>query len=364
MTRQPTGDGDTDAAESPHQNASHKHHSHQRRRPSWAAVLDLGAWTPEMSTRALRAVQRVPRPLLDAGAAVGARVLGRWPNGPMRQWQRNAEVASGRRPDVALTRSAARLWARNMLDSARLRHWTPARLQQHVTMSDADWQRLSEAFHTTGAVLALPHLGSWDIAGAWACSRGLPVTSVAERMHPAEFAFFAAEREALGMRILAHDDPRLGEQLLADQRDGRMVCLLMDRDLSRWGTRVQWPAPTGPHSVRVPNGAVRIALETGATLFAVTSHYTRTGVRLRVSDPIRPHPGAGRVLGMCQQIVDVFAREVAEHPDDWHMLVPFFPEAARRDAAPATDTGSRAGASTPEPGRPASTRMNRPEEAP
>jgi hypothetical protein len=66
---------------------------------------------------------------------------------------------------------------------------------------------------TTGAVVALPHSGNWDLAGAWACLTGMPVSTVAERLKPAEFAAFLHFREGLGMEVLAHDDrgalPRL-----------------------------------------------------------------------------------------------------------------------------------------------------------
>lgn len=287
----------------------------------------------------LSVVRAAPRPVLDAVAASGARALGRRPNGPMRQWQRNVELATGRRPDVELTREAARSWARNLIDSAQLSDWPTGRVLEVVTMSEPDWQRLSTAFHTTGAVLALPHQGSWDMAGAWVCQKGLPVSSVAENLEPTEYLFFAEARARMGMRIHAHTDPDVSAKLLADQRSGRMVCLLMDRDLSRWGTRVQWPTPNGSITVRVPNGAARIALDTGATLFAVTTHYTERGLHIDVSAPITAPRGPGQVRSMCQQVIDVFAGAIAQHPADWHMLVRFFPDPTTpgTPAASATD---------------------------
>ena len=38
-----------------------------------------------------------------------------------------------------------------------------------------------------GAVIALPHSGNWDLAGAWAVHSGMPVTTVAERLADADF---------------------------------------------------------------------------------------------------------------------------------------------------------------------------------
>ena len=55
-----------------------------------------------------------------------------------------------------------------------------------------------------GAIIALPHMANWDLAGAWACLTGMPVSTVAERLRPeALFDRFVAYREALGMEVIA-----------------------------------------------------------------------------------------------------------------------------------------------------------------
>ncbi len=47
-----------------------------------------------------------------------------------------------------------------------------------------------------GAILALPHMGNWDQAGAWLVGHGVPFTTVAERLEPAElFDRFVSFRE-------------------------------------------------------------------------------------------------------------------------------------------------------------------------
>ena len=51
----------------------------------------------------------------------------------------------------------------------------------------------------TGAVLALPHLGNWDFAGAWLALQGYRVTVVAEPVEPPElFEWFVETRAASG----------------------------------------------------------------------------------------------------------------------------------------------------------------------
>ena len=66
---------------------------------------------------------------------------------------------------------------------------------------------LRTAYAGTGAVVALPHSGNWDLAGAWACLTGMPVATVAEQLSEAEYAAFMTFREGLGMTVLSHRDP-------------------------------------------------------------------------------------------------------------------------------------------------------------
>ena len=55
----------------------------------------------------------------------------------------------------------------------------------------------------TGVILALPHLGGWDFAGAWLAQQGHPPTVVVEPVEPPElFEWFAGAREALGMEVV------------------------------------------------------------------------------------------------------------------------------------------------------------------
>lgn len=293
---------------------------------------------PELTVAALRLAQRTPRSWLDALASAGSRRLGQHPSAALRQWQHNIEIITGEFPDAELTAQATASWARNAIESMQLATWRPEEILAEVAVTDVERDRLLEAHQGSGAVLALPHLGSWDLAGAWACQLGMPVTSVAEALAPAEFEFFQRARAGVGMNIYSHRDPAVFTKLVADQRCGRMVCLLADRNFSKGGIAVNWPTASGRREVRVPAGPARLAVETGATMLAVTTYYEpdvidadgtrrRGKMRLNVSDPISAPAGPGQVRSMCQQMVDVFAREVTAHPADWHVLQPFFPDA-------------------------------------
>ena len=56
-----------------------------------------------------------------------------------------------------------------------------------------------------GVILALPHLGGWEFAGAWAANvKGLKLVVVVEPVEPPElFEWFVSVRAAMGMEVVA-----------------------------------------------------------------------------------------------------------------------------------------------------------------
>ncbi|MEL4504357.1 hypothetical protein AAEX63_06955 [Luteococcus sp. H138] len=269
---------------------------------------------------ALAVAGRIPsaawRPTTRAAAALAARR----PPKALRQWQLNAQAATGIFPSRRETAEAGASWARNLFESAQLERWSNDDVLRTVLISDADRQRLVGAHRNGGAVIGLPHMGSWDLAGAWACLNGLPVSTVAEQIP--EFDYFVRVREVLGMRVYGHRDRQAVAKLEADQRAGRMVCLVTDRRVGRGGVPVLWPTPSGPLEVRMPAGAARLALETGSTLLGIACHYQGDRMRLVVSEPLV----GDDAQALTQQLADFFAGQVRQRVVDWHVLVPFFPE--------------------------------------
>ena len=54
-------------------------------------------------------------------------------------------------------------------------------------------------------------------------------------------------------------------------------------------------------------------------------------MRIVFSDPIPHRPGRDGLVAMTQEVADFFVATLAEQPQDWHMMQPFFATAA--DAA-------------------------------
>ncbi|WP_231979074.1 lysophospholipid acyltransferase family protein [Tessaracoccus coleopterorum] len=97
-------------------------------------------------------------------------------------WEQTAGRATGR-PMTRRDRSnLVRVWLRNTSWSFSLARWSDDEILRMVAVSDDDVEKLRSSLAGPGLVLALPHMGSWDFAGAWCARIGIKVVSVAERL--------------------------------------------------------------------------------------------------------------------------------------------------------------------------------------
>lgn len=243
-----------------------------------------------------------------------------------RQWRLNAGVILGRPPTDAETRAGMRSWFRNIAMSVRLGRFSRAQILKQVSVDEQSERLLRESWSTTGAIIALPHMGDWDMSGAWACAIGIPVTAVAERLPDDEFEYFMHVRKGVGMTVYSHKHPDTMGQLADDLKRGQLVALVADRDLSRHSVPVVWQTASGPQTVTMPPGPAVLARRTGAKLLIATSLYTKRGINLRFMGPVEVDMGDDGVAVTTQRIADYFARLVAEKPIDWHLMQRFFPD--------------------------------------
>jgi len=243
-----------------------------------------------------------------------------------RQWRLNAGVILGRPATDAETRAGMRSWLRNLAMSVRLGKLSTRQIMQMVRVDDESQRLVKEHWANGGAIIALPHMGDWDMSGAWACAAGMPVSAVAERLPDEEFAYFMAVRKLLGMTIYSHKQQDTLGLLADDLKAGHLVALVADRDLSRHSVPVVWQTASGPQNVTMPPGPAVLARKTGASLLIATSVYTRKGIDLRFMGPVEVDMGDDGVAVTTQRIADYFARLVAEKPVDWHVMQRFFPD--------------------------------------
>jgi len=217
----------------------------------------------------------------------------------------------------SLMQASMRSYMRYWCDTFRFPDWSNERMMKTVEVHDE--HLLMDAIAAgTGVIVALPHAGNWDHAGAYFCSKGVKLATVAERLKPESlFRKFVAYREAMGMEVLALDSRSIA--ILARRlREGGLVALVADRDLSKTGVPVDFFGGTA----RMPAGPAVLAINTGAPLLTAYVSYTPTGIHINFESVSVSERGTQqeRVQKTVQLCADNFAKGIAEHPQDWHML--------------------------------------------
>jgi KDO2-lipid IV(A) lauroyltransferase len=222
----------------------------------------------------------------------------------------------------ALSRRAMRSYARYWLEVFRLPVIGRERILGGMRCTGEEQAALGHLAAGRGVIFALPHMGNWEHAGAWIVARGVDrFTTVAERLKPdSVYQKFVAFRESLGMEVLPATGGVSRFGVLAQRlRDGRLVCLLADRDITGTGIEVEFFA----EKARMMGGPAALAVQTGAALMPVTLWYEGSGWGARIYEEI-PVPGHGtrqeRIAAMTQQLARVFEAGIRAHPEDWHML--------------------------------------------
>ncbi|MFD5468000.1 phosphatidylinositol mannoside acyltransferase [Kitasatospora sp. NPDC127059] len=224
-----------------------------------------------------------------------------------------------------LSRAGMRSYLRYWMESFRLPVWSRERVLRDVRIDGVE--HLKESLESgRGVVVALPHMGNWDLAGTWIAHLGHPFTTVAERLKPERlFDRFVEFREGQGMEVLALTGGGVNVigTLARRLRAGKLVCLVGDRDLSEAGIEVSFFGEV----TRMPAGPAALCQRTGAALLPATLWYDGPVLRGTIHPEV-PVPEEGdrkaRTLAMTQALADVWERGISEHPQDWHMLQKFW----------------------------------------
>ena len=217
----------------------------------------------------------------------------------------------------ALVKNGMRSYMRYWCDTFRFPDWSTQRVRESVTVTN-EHLLLDAISAKTGVIVSLPHAGNWDHAGAYFCAKGIHLVTVAERLKPEKlFLKFLSYRQAMGMEVLPLDGRVMGT-LAQRLRQGALVALVADRDLSRSGIDVNFfQAPA-----RMPAGPAILALKTGAPLITAFVSYTSDGIHIDFQHIQLPRTGTEeeKISHIVQMTADNFATGIAAHAEDWHML--------------------------------------------
>jgi KDO2-lipid IV(A) lauroyltransferase len=269
-------------------------------------------------------VKKLPEPVaVRLGRGIADLAWKQRGKGVLRLESNYARVVPDASPErlAELSRAGMRSYLRYWMESFRLPAWSRERIKSGFDPKGL--HHLTDGLAAgKGVILALPHMANWDLAGAWVTTElETPFTTVAERLKPETlYDRFVAYREGLGMEVLPHSGGTAFGTLARRLRDGGLVCLVAERDLSSSGVEVRFFG----EATRIPAGPALLAQQTGALLLPVTLWYDDSPVMQgRVHPPVEvPETGtrAEKTSVMAQALADAFATGIAEHPEDWHML--------------------------------------------
>ncbi len=218
-------------------------------------------------------------------------------------------------------------YARYWLEAFRLPDVGPDELEAGMTVEGFEHIEAGIAAGN-GVILALPHLGGWEWAGAWvARCKGLKISAVVEPLEPPElFDWFVGLRHELGMSIIPLGDGA-GSAVLRSLHGNEVLCLLSDRDIGGGGVEVEFFGEV----TTLPAGPATLALRTGAPLLPTAAYFgaSRGSHHGHIRPPVPAERGSGRLRDDVARITQALAHELEElirqAPEQWHLLQPNWP---------------------------------------
>jgi len=221
-------------------------------------------------------------------------------------------------PEVArVARRAFQNYGRMLLDFLLMGSLTKEEL---IKRTDVDGlEHVDEALERgRGALIALPHMGSWDNTGSYGGALGYPIMAVTGRFPGSLNDAVVKTRQRYGLDVLLVGRPAVRDIIQALHAN-RLVGLVCDQEEGP-GVQVSF---FGRRAV-VPGGPGALALKTGAALIPGYQHMTSTGRHHIHFERALTWPETATKEGLMQRIVHRFEAFIRERPDQWYAFRPIF----------------------------------------
>jgi lauroyl/myristoyl acyltransferase len=268
-----------------------------------------------------RVLRAVPAGLRHASAAPGGAVWFWLSPGQRRAALDNYAAALGRDPtdpEVArVVRRAFQNYGRMLMDFVLMDGLTRDDLLARVSVDRI--ANLDAALaRGRGVIMAVPHMGSWDMAGSYAGALGYRIAAVAERFPGSLNDAVVRTRQRFGLNVITLG--RSAVRAITDAlRQNSIVALLCDLEQGP-GVNVRF---FGRRAV-VPGGPAAIAIKTGASLLPAYQYMTAPGRHLiHLDQPLTWADGETKE-SLMQRVVARFEDFIKEHPDQWYAFRPMF----------------------------------------
>ena len=205
----------------------------------------------------------------------------------------------------------------NVVEIIRLPRLTRAWVERHIDRGNLPDLMARHVAPGQGAILVIPHMGNWDLAGVGATLTGVPVFVVAARQrNPLTDAFLTRMRAAQGMEVVMRDE-NVVKRVLRGLKGGRVLAFLTDLRSRTPGMKVQFLGK----EANVVAGLGLFARQAGVPVFAgVVRRVGWTRHVWEFEEPIYGDPAVAKEQDwqrITQQVMDVFERAIRRHPDQY-----------------------------------------------
>jgi len=216
-----------------------------------------------------------------------------------------------------VARRAFHNYGRMLMDFLLLGSMSAEELLQRVEIEGREHLDASLA-RGRGVIMAVPHMGSWDMAGSYGGALGYQITAVAERFPGTLNDAVVQTRSQFGLDVimLGRSAVRAITQAL---QANRVVALLCDLEQGP-GVAVRF---FGRRAI-VPGGPAAFALKMGAVLLPAYQYRTAPGhYVIHLDPPLVPGEGETKE-SLMQKVIDRFEEFIRERPDQWYAFRPIF----------------------------------------
>lgn len=251
-----------------------------------------------------------------------------------RQWRANVEsnvshVIDQPEDSAIVHRTARSIFQTNALNVATLLrspHQSRQELLSNLTLTHEGWDVLEEAMaRGRGVIILTAHLGSFDTMGSAVAARGFPIAALTARTTSRFlFEFVSFLRQAHGVQLIETSSSGVREAI-AYLRQGKILCLLSDRDFFLNGPEVEFFG----EATTLPSGAARLARDTGATIVPIFTVRVKHGHALIIEPSFTIEKSADRDADVeegMKRVVSALEDAISNAPDQWVMFQRVWPE--------------------------------------
>ncbi len=206
----------------------------------------------------------------------------------------------------------------NAVELVRLPRTNGAWFRKHVLPEDPHVNVRKFMNEGRGVILAVPHMGNWDLAGVGTHRAGLPIFFIArDQKNPLMNAYLNRMRKYMGSDVVMRDDPSLVRKVLRRLKKGELMAILIDLRAKTEALNMQYLG----HSAHIGAGMALFARQANAIILG--SYVYRIGWTKHcweVGEPIFANPDVDKQEDwkrMTQEVLNGYDAAVRKHPEQY-----------------------------------------------